>query len=103
MKVLVEIEGLSQPVLADVDARDRRAFERNGIKDLGIAQRLPIREVTAANPESYTTWLCWHSLVRIGYTAERFADFEKKVISIQPEESEEELDSDPTGLATLGG
>lgn len=103
MKFLVETEEYGI-LTADVDARDRRAFEKTGYRDLGIAQRIAIKEVIALQPESYMAWLAWHALVRDG-RKESWVEFEPKVISVVLNDVVETEDAlaDPTMRARLGG
>lgn len=105
MRLLIEFEGNPAPVGVDIDARDRRAFEKSGFRDIGVSQRAPIRDIAAAQPETYTTWLAWHAMVRSGATVERYADFEARVVALREEDADDAADllGDPTAPATSGG
>lgn len=98
MKLFVEIEGLPEPLLAEIDARDRRAFEREGAKDIGLPPLAALKDITASRPESFTGWLAWHALRRVGKTETKsWAEFEPLLVGTIVEEAEEEDDiTNPT-------
>lgn len=100
MKLRVEVEGVGEPLVAEIDARDRRAFEREGMKDLGAPPLAPLKDVTAARPESFTGWLAWHALKRTGQTdANSWAEFEPVLVGTvldQPDDDEADALGDPT-------
>lgn len=82
MKINVTLADPEEQVLTEVDARDRRAFERRGRKELSLPLNGSLQDVVQANPETYLAWLAWNSLVRAGGAA-RWADFEARVVATE--------------------
>lgn len=101
MKLLVEIEGNAEILVADIDARDRRAFELSGYKDIGAPLMTALKDVAASKPETYTGWLAWHALKRAKTTSLSWREFEAILISTTAEEIEEDSPlGNPTELKT---
>lgn len=105
MKVRATIEGtnslIGDTIIADIDARDRRAFEREGRKEFGIPANVNMQEAVQGIPESYVGWLVWHSLKRLGRKdIDSWKDFESRLIRTEPLEENAEVFDFPTQAAT---
>lgn len=83
MKINVDLADPEEHMLTEIDARDRRAFERRGRKELGLPLNGTLQEVVQANPETYLTWLAWHSLVRGNGLKQPYAEFESRVLGTE--------------------
>lgn len=106
MKVRATIEGINplidDIVIVDIDARDRRAFEREGRKEFGIPTSANMQEAVQGIPESYVGWLVWHSLKRANNRKDidSWKDFESRLIRTEPLEENAEVFDFPTQAAT---
>jgi hypothetical protein len=72
----------------EIDARDRRAFEREARRDLGPTINGPLQDVIRSIPETYVLWLTWHSLKRGGTTI-AWAEFESRAVLVESEGDDE--------------
>ena len=95
MKVTVVLENEEHRV--EVDARDRRAFERLARADIGPSfPKGSLRDVVQTIPETYLAWLAYHATKRAGYLGEiTWVEFERQLLEVQAE-TEEGDGLDPT-------
>ena len=63
MKIEITLVEPEEHLVADFDARDRRAFERVGCKDIGLTGPALI-DGNPRMPESQLAWIGWHALRR---------------------------------------
>ena len=96
MKVVLGLSDPEEQFTVEVDARDRRAFERAGANALGLKGALQdeIRRI----PDSYIAWLSWHAARRTGLIDVGYDDFDKRLTDIDPDVSG--VEDPPTGPAT---
>lgn len=80
---------------AGFDARDRRAFERDGRKALGLPAGTTLQDAVAGNPESYLVWIAWHALTRAGLTTLTYLELEARAVKVRTEAGDAVL-PDPT-------
>jgi hypothetical protein len=91
--VLVEPD---EELAADFDARDRRAFERQGRSAIGVPASTTLEAAVAGSPESYIVWIAWHALTRTGQTELTFKELEARTVKVHMDGDEAELLPDPT-------
>lgn len=85
----------------EIDARDRRAFERLARQDIPTLPTGTLRDIAAAMPETYLAWLAWHASKRDGRTDVTFAAFEAELLEVKGDGEAAEL-PDPTQQAVTG-
>jgi hypothetical protein len=83
------------PLPVEIDARDRRAFEVLGRKQLGIAASLTMTELVKVNPETYVLWLAWNALRRQKLLDITYAELDSRTIEVR-QLDDAELLPDPT-------
>lgn len=107
MKAILKLDSPEEILETEIDARDRRAFERVGTKETGVPIRSTIQETVRSAPETYMGWLAWHALMRVNGKQEigDWISFERRLISVDIPEIELEEEhpfGDPTRAAKLG-
>lgn len=80
----------------EIDARDRRAFEVVGRKQLGMPLSMSLAEAVKVMPESWVLWLAWHALRRNGQITQEFDTFNDEVMDVKAVEVGEDELPDPT-------
>lgn len=103
MKATVHLVDPEDRIAVEVDARDRRSFERIAKRDLGRVADGPLKEVIGAIPETYILWLAWHALaIRTKAIDLTWPDFEARTVEVEVEDDEEEAETDPTERGATG-
>jgi len=100
MKATIHLVEPETAYPVDIDARDRRAFERAGRVQLGKIALGSLKEVVASIPETYTLWLAWHALQRSGVALD-WETFEDRVVEVESTDNGE-MEADPTIAAPSG-
>ena len=107
MRLTATLVDPDEVLTIEIDARDRRAFERAGARAMGLSGNLQAAIQTM--PDTYLAWLAWHAAARRGDRDDlgSFDDFDARladVASIDVDEDGEEAGGgelgDPTKPAT---
>lgn len=85
-----------EPIVVNIDARDRRAFEIVGRKEFGIPSNANLQDAVKGIPESYIGWLSWHAISRTNGYKENWQTFESQLLRVESLEEEEEVFDFPT-------
>ena len=94
MKATILLDGPEERIPVEIDARDRRAFERLARRDLGKVAEGALSDVIRAIPETYMAWCAWHAWTRDG-ARYSWPDAEKRIARVVVEDEAEET-ADPT-------
>lgn len=97
MKVLVLLSDPESRLPVEIDARDRRAFERDGTAALKLKGQL--KDIIHAAPETYVAWLAWHALTRTGALNIPWTSFDKRLVAVENEDEQDDVEGelgDPT-------
>jgi len=104
-KYLVRLVDPEETLPANIDGRDRRAFEREGRHAIGLVvapgQTLP--DQLKQRPELWQTWVAWHALRRDKLWTDDFAAFDARCDGVTLAEGEELNSEDPTKPAQSAG
>ena len=102
MKATVHLTDPEEHLPVEVDARDRRAFERVAKRELGAAAQGHLKDVINNIPETYVCWMAWHALtVRTRASTLSWQDFDNRVVEVEMLEDADEMD--PTQPGVTGG
>lgn len=83
MKLTVRLAEPEAEYTVDVDARDRRAFERDAGGQLKLPKGGSLRDVVNALPETYVAWLAWHALTVRGSTLSLgWPQFDERLVEV---------------------
>jgi hypothetical protein len=102
MKITLVLAEPEERHVVDFDARDRRAFERVGGRDIGLSGPAIIGGEPRM-PESQLAWIGWHAAHRQGLFDLTWPQFEARCAEASAELDAAEEPSglgDPTGPAT---
>ena len=103
MKATVHLADPEEVLVLEMDARDRRAFELRGRKDLGLNPVGDLQSQIKAVSESWMAWCCWHAAVVRGGRSDlpaTYAEWDARLVAVVPEDTGDE---DPTGPAASAG
>jgi hypothetical protein len=108
MKIRLTLDGPEEVVAVDVDARDRRAFERAGATAVGLKRSGSdfLTDVRSQMPETYSIWLAWHALAKRGGRTDlgTFDEFDARVADMDTDDAATPSDlGDPTQPAPSAG
>lgn len=78
----------TEPMVVDIDARDRRAWEREARNYIDALPQGDLRAVAGAMPETYVAWLTWHACTREGLTRLSWQAFESQLLEVDSDESD---------------
>ena len=92
MKFTIHLADPEETVIADVDARDRRAFEMQSRREFGRAADNPLRDVANSMPETYTFWLAWHAASTRGGLKLTWPEFDARAVHLETSGEDDELD-----------
>lgn len=91
MKLTVHLADPEEEYHVEVDARDRRSFERLAVRDLGKIADGHLKDTINRVPEVYVAWLAWHALcVRTKVADLRWVEFDARLVETETEDDEEE-------------
>lgn len=76
----------TETMVVDIDARDRRAWEREARSYIDNLPQGDLRTVAAAMPETYVAWLAWHACGREGLTRLSWQTFEGQLLEVDSDE-----------------
>lgn len=102
MKIEITLADPEEQFVVDFDARDRRAFERTGGRDIGLSGPAIVGGEPRM-PESWLAWIGWHAAKRQGVFDLTYPDFEARCMGATAEVDDQEEPAglgDPTGPAT---
>lgn len=94
MKATVVLVDPVEEMRVETDARDLRAFERDGRKAIGVPVG-PVKDAAAVSPNLFVAWLVWHAMCRDKMTDLGFAQWERTRLVEVLVDGPEEL-PDPT-------
>lgn len=84
--------------VVDIDARDRRAFERQS--DVALPPTGSLQELAQRMPETYLAWLAWHASKREG-VAMSWREFDEVLLEVSQDEGGDDM-PDPTQSVVTG-
>lgn len=101
MKIEILLDGPEEQLVVDFDARDRRAFERVGGRDVGLVGPALV-DGNPRMPESQLAWIGWHACKRQGLLTLTWAEFEARCAAATANLDDDPDNGlgDPTGPAT---
>ena len=95
MKATVVLVDPEDQLRVETDARDMRAFERDGRRLLKLPETGPVKAAAEPSPGMFLAYLVWHAMCRDKLTDLGFATWERtRLVEVVPD-GEEEL-PDPT-------
>lgn len=95
MKMLITLADPEEYISAEVDARDRRAFELQGAKALGFPPG-KLLDMAQTMPENYTYWVGWHAARRNGLKL-TWDEFSERAVDLTEEKNDEEINPTKSG------
>ena len=104
MKLTLHLADPEETLVVDMDARDRRAFERAGYKGIGMTSNT--QDGVKARPENWLSWVSWHALHRQNLTDQSYDEFEARLVETERDDDDADDGAglgDPTGPATWAG